>query len=101
MVDHASLSFSNDTLSVEGSVDFSNVVALCHSGDQWLRDQAPEHCKIDFGKVSRCNSAATTLLLSWMRTAKSVGKVASIDQVPPALRSLMDLGGLDMLLMKE
>ena len=98
MTNTATLSFTDNTLYVEGIVDFNTVVTLRDQGDQWLRTQAPSPCHLDFSRITHCNSAATTLLLSWLRTAKHVDKIATIEQVSPALRSLMDLGGLENLL---
>ncbi len=98
MTERAQLSFSEDTLYVEGIVDFSTVVDLQTRGDLWLRNTAPQTCRLDLSKVVRCNSAATTLLLCWLRTAQRLDKQLLIGQVPAALRSLMDLGGLESLL---
>lgn len=101
MVSEVSLSFTDDTLLLEGTLDFTNVVSLYNKGNQWLQTQAPEHCRIDFGGIHRCNSAATTLLLSWLRTAQQSGKHVSVDKIPAEFRSLMTLGGLDMLLPEQ
>ncbi|MBU3071278.1 STAS domain-containing protein [Aestuariicella sp. G3-2] len=98
MPSEVSLSFKGDTLLLEGVLDFTNVVSLYQKGNQWLQTEAPEHCKIDFGGINRCNSAATTLLLSWLRTAKKSGKHVSIEKIPTEFRSLMTLGGLESLL---
>ncbi len=94
----ASLDVSADTLYVQGVVDFSSVVALLHSGNDWLRQRAPASCQLDFSRIVSCNSAATTLLLSWLRTADAAGKQVRVTGVPERLRSLMDLGGLQDLL---
>lgn len=101
MANHASLSFDNDTAFVEGEVDFTTVVPLRRQVEAWLRGAAPENCHLDLGKVTGCNSAATTLLLSCLRTANGVGKILVIGHIPSALRSLMDLGGLEHLLPAE
>ncbi|MYM63088.1 lipid asymmetry maintenance protein MlaB [Pseudomaricurvus sp. HS19] len=90
----ASLEFGGDTLYVQGVVDFHSVVALLHAGNDWLRQQAPPSCQLDFSRITSCNSAATTLLLSWLRTAADVDKQVRVSALPERLRSLMDLGGL-------
>ena len=94
----AALQFTDTTLWVEGEVDFATVVALCTEGTQWLRTTAAATCRIDFSRVSQCNSAATTLLLHWLRAAQSVNKTVTIDNIPHTLQSLLKLGGLDNLL---
>ena len=94
----ATLDFSADTLYVQGVVDFGSVVALLHAGNEWLQRRAPERCTLDFSRITSCNSAATSLLLSWLRSAAAAGKEAQVAGVPERLRSLMDLGGLQDLL---
>lgn len=97
----ASIQTGKDTLFVEGEVNFHTVVRLCAQGDHWLYNEAPQTCRLDLSRVTRCNSAATTLLLSWMRTAQHSGKQLTICHTPAELRSLLDLGGLQELLPTE
>lgn len=101
MNSQASIQTDKDTLFVEGVVNFHSVVSLVAQGDRWLRSEAPAECRLDLSRVTRCNSAATTLLLSWMRTAHRCDKELTICHTPAALRSLLDLGGLEELLPTE
>lgn len=101
MANHATLTIDNDTAFIEGEVDFSNVVMLSRQGSDWLRQHAPTVARLDLSRLRRCNSAATTLLLGWLRTANAAGKTLSIHNIPGQLRSLMDLGGLEHLLPTE
>ena len=94
----ARLEFEGAGMRLGGIVDFTTVAALEMEGDQWLREQAPILCRLDLGGISHCNSAATALLLSWLRTAHSVGKTLTIENVPQALRGMMHLAGLEELL---
>lgn len=97
----ASLSFSDDCMSVAGVIDFVSVIDLEAKGEHWLRERAPLVCRVDLSAVSDCNSAGTALLLSWLRTANSVGKQLNIEHLPQSLSALMRLGGLDRLLLAQ
>ncbi len=94
----ASLSFEGDCMRVEGTLDFATVIPLETQGKAWLREQAPAVCRLDLGAVANCNSAATALVLSWLRTAHAVGKKLSIENVPESLRGQMQLASLDDIL---
>jgi len=91
----AELAFDAERMRVSGVVDFATVVALERQGEKWLREQAPQCCRLDLGGVSRCNSAGTTLLLSWLRAARSVGKDLTVENVPATLRKMLLLAGLE------
>jgi phospholipid transport system transporter-binding protein len=91
----ARLEFEGEAIRLGGNVDFTTAAALEMEGEQWLREQAPTLCRLDLGGITHCNSAATALLLSWLRTAHSVGKTLTIENVPQALRGMMHLAGLD------
>ncbi len=95
MSNAASMVFTDDCMRVAGEVDFVSVVALESEGEVWLRGPAPTDCRVNLSAVDRCNSAGTALLLSWRRTAASVGKHLTIEQLPPGLAALIHLGGLD------
>lgn len=89
------LEFDPDRMRVRGAVDFATVVALEQQGEQWLRDEAPALCHLDLSEVTQCNSAVAALLLSWLRTARAVGKELTIENVPESLRGQIDLAGLE------
>jgi len=91
----AQLAFDAGRMRVSGVVDFTTVVPLEQQGADWLRDEAPQRCQLDLGGVSRCNSAGTALLLSWLRTARGAGKDLDIENAPDALRGMMLLAGLE------
>jgi ABC-type transporter Mla MlaB component len=101
MTSSATLNISESVARVEGVVDFDSVVSLKTTGEQWLKGNAPAACSFDFSGVSDCNSAATALLLDWLRTAKILNKQVTIVQVPTRLRDLMTLAGLEDVLAKE
>lgn len=94
----ASLTFSEDSMRLVGVLDFISVVPLQRQGDAWLGEQAPKVCRLDMSGVTRCNSAGTALLLAWLRAAAAAGKSLRVEHPPEELRSLMQLAGLEDLL---
>jgi len=53
---------------------------------------------VDMAQVESVDSAAVSLMLSWMRQAGSQGRDVSFIHVPENLRSLVDLYGLSEVL---
>lgn len=94
----AKLKINNEVARIEGVIDFVSVVHLHVLGEQWLANEAPNICCFDFSEVSECNSAATALLLAWLRIAKQHNKKINIIGVPKRLRDLMVLAGLEDIL---
>tara|TARA_R110001592_G_scaffold363248_4_gene682166 strand:+ start:14166 stop:14468 length:303 start_codon:yes stop_codon:yes gene_type:complete len=94
----AQLSFEGAFMRVRGTVDFASVVSLEQQGETWLREEAPAECRVDLSGVSHCNSAATALLLSWLRVAHAAGKKLIIENMPEGLRGLVSLAALDTVL---
>ncbi len=101
MTSSARFSISNDVARVEGVIDFTSVVALQVEGGKWLKEKAPASCSVDFSGVTQCNSAATALLLDWLRIGKGLNKQIRIVKVPQRLRDLMALAGLEDVLAAE
>lgn len=101
MVSKANLVMDKDSARIDGDIDFSNVVELRNQGAQWLKGSAPQKSCFDFSGVQACNSAATALLLDWLRTAKEVNKEITIENVPHRLRALMQLAELEDVLAEE
>lgn len=91
----ARLEIDADRIRVVGAIDFASVVPLERQGADWLRELAPQNCRLDLGAVSRCNSAGTALLLSWSRTARAAGRELTIENIPDSLRGMMLLAGLE------
>jgi phospholipid transport system transporter-binding protein len=95
----ASLSFSEDTMRLSGVIDFTSAVAIQERGDTWLRERAPAQCRLEMSGVTRSNSAGTALLLAWLRSASEAGKHLTVEHPPETLVALMQLAGLDRVLM--
>lgn len=98
MSGQASLHIEDGGMKVSGELNFSSVIPLQLQGSQWLLNEAPQACYVDLSEVTHANSAGTTLLLSWLRSAKAAGKQLTIRNMPAMLTSLMELIGLGSLL---
>jgi phospholipid transport system transporter-binding protein len=94
----ARLSFDGAFMRVHGIVDFSSVISLEQQGVEWLRERAPVACHLDLSGVSRCNSAGTALLLSWLRVARAAGKQLTVENMPEGLKGLVSLADLELVL---
>jgi phospholipid transport system transporter-binding protein len=90
----AVLSFSADRMTLSGEIDFVSAIPVMRQGETWLRESAPSDSRLDMAGVTRCNSAATALLLGWFRAARAAGKSLAIEHPPESVVSLMQLAGL-------
>ncbi len=52
----------------------------------------------DLSAVKRCDSSAVALLLAWQRAAQAAGRPFQVQSVPPSLRSLALLYGVESLI---
>ena len=94
----AHLHIEDGCMQVSGELNFASVIPLQAQGGQWLQTAAPARCFVDLSGVTQANSAGTTLLLSWLRSARAAGKQLTIRNMPATLTSLMELIGLGSLL---
>lgn len=84
-------------LAVTGVLDFATVPALEQTGRDWIV-QGSGPFFIDLAEVSYSSSAGLALLLSWLRSAASCGRAATIRSWPADLRALARVSGLEQLL---
>ena len=84
-----------DRLQVSGRLTMETVAALFNTGLQPEKDGA---LVIDMAQVEAVDSAAVSLLLSWLRRAQSNRVAISFDHVPDNLLSLARLYGVAELL---
>jgi phospholipid transport system transporter-binding protein len=82
-------------LQVSGRLTMETVAALF---DTDLQADASGALVVDLGKVEAVDSAAVSLLLSWLRRAQSNRVAISFDHVPDNLLSLARLYGVAELL---
>ena len=84
-----------DRLQVSGRLTMETVAALFNTGLQPVADGA---LVVDLDKVEAVDSAAVSLLLSWLRRAQSNKVEISFAHVPDNLLSLARLYGVAELL---
>ncbi|MHB0774366.1 STAS domain-containing protein [Halomonas sp. WWR20] len=75
-------------LTVSGEADFETAAPLAAAGNEWLRKQsASTHVTLDLTGVERASSAVLSVLLEWIRTAKTHGvTIASVSLSAPLAR---------------
>jgi len=73
----------------------ANAAALLQSGEAAIRGG---DASIDLSSVQRCDSSAVALVLAWERVARAGGLKLQLQGVPPSLRSLATLYGVDSLI---
>ncbi len=82
-------------LSLDGALTMRTVAALAARGHEAL---AAGDVVVDLSAVSAADSAALALLLDWVRVARARGRMLEVRALPPGLRSLAGLYGVDELL---
>jgi phospholipid transport system transporter-binding protein len=65
---------------------------------QGLAAIASGQTSIDLGGLNNLDSAAVATLVAWQRAAQAKGVQLQFTQVPPSLKSLAQLYGVDLLL---
>lgn len=95
----ATLKAGSHGLMVQGDVDFDTAAALAGAGSAWLRGQpAGSLVVLDLTGIERVSSAALSVLLEWMRHARSMGVVIQSVELSTPLLQLTAVAGLDALL---
>lgn len=89
------ISREGDRLQVSGRLTMETVTALYDAG---LQPNGGGVLEIDLGKVEAVDSAAVSLLLSWLRRAQRNNVTLSFANVPDNLLSLANLYGVAELL---
>lgn len=82
-------------LNLDGALTMRTVAALAARGHEAL---AKGDVVVDLSAVNEADSAALALLLDWLRMARAHGRRLEVRALPPGLRSLAGLYGVDELL---
>lgn len=90
----AGLERRGDTLSLNGSIDFTNARALQAELSAAVASSKGA-LQLDFSAVERTNSAGLSLLLSAARAASAAGLELRFVALPEQLRSMAAVCGLD------
>lgn len=95
----ASINLEHDRLLVSGEIDFGTAVSLWNQSLPLLAQ-----CKtlsFDFSNVVASNSAALALLIEWIKYANRKSKSITFQQIPPQIRSIAAMAGIDALLISH
>ncbi len=95
MSDLFAIQFDKDaqTFRISGELTLDTAKAVM-AETQTLFDPAPK-LDIDLTDVSRADSAALALLITWMRQAKQSDKTISFRNLPTQMRAIAGASGLD------
>lgn len=86
-------------LVVQGDVDFDTAAALAGAGSAWLQKQpAGSLVVLDLTGIEHISSAALSVLLEWLRQARSMNVVIQNVELSTPLARLTAVAGLDALL---
>lgn len=85
-------------LAIEGDLTTATVVNWLEQGRAAVREG---DLTVDLSKVGAADSSSLALLFDWMRAARSSGRVVRQVGMPPGMRSLATLYGVDELLPAE
>lgn len=86
-------------LAVQGDVGFDTAAALAGAGSAWLREQPTGALVIlDLTGIEHVSSAALSVLLEWLRQARSMSVVIQSVELSTPLARLTAVAGLDALL---
>lgn len=80
------------------TVRLDRIVTMRTIEDALARRLPESDFTVDMGHVEEADSGAIALLLDWMRRARAAGHAMAIRDMPPGLRSLAELYGVDELL---
>lgn len=87
---------ADNTFVVSGALTIDSVKA--HQSLAFASGDKRVAIEVDMAKVDVVDSAAVSLMLSWLRQAKAQGMQLSFVHVPTNLKSLVDLYGLSEVL---
>ncbi len=85
---------------LEGRVRFGGFASTRAEGER-LIDAAEGELVIDLGGLSYSSSLAVSALVAWYRHAFHQGKVVHFSNVPPELRKIIVVSGLQELLLDD
>jgi phospholipid transport system transporter-binding protein len=88
------VTLTSDRLSVSGDITPDNVVAIRNEGDR-LINQQNQHLVVDLSGLGAAHSVVLSMLLCWMRLARSRKQQLCLEGAGERLRSLAALSGLD------
>ena len=88
----------SQSLEVKGHVHFSNVVELQSQGVSLIGRALIKTVTVDLKNLVNCDSSGLALLVGWVREAKKQNKNIQLINLPPFLKDILKLFGLDSVL---
>lgn len=89
----AKLEIKNDTLSLEGSIGFDNVVFVWQSGLTLI--EKVKNIKVDLQGLKHSDSSGLALLSAWVRAAREQKKEIMFIHTPDFMQDIFRVCGLD------
>lgn len=89
------MKWEDETLTVylRGELDHHNTCRLREAIDGAMRRLLPRCVVLDLSQTAFCDSAALGLILGRVREARRLGASLTLENVPPAVRRILDLAG--------
>ena len=92
----ADITFQNNTFTLTGELDYSNVMSVYHKSLRDLKNLKKDvNYLFDFSQVKDSNSAAVALIIEWIRHAKQHNNQISFKALSENLISIVKAAGLD------
>lgn len=85
-------------LILTGELSYLSVTPEIWEQSKALLQAAPASIDIDVGGITRSDSTGVALLISWVRYAKKLSKVARLLHTPEQMRAIIHVSGLENLL---
>jgi ABC-type transporter Mla MlaB component len=82
---------------VRGRVSFDTAVALRYLGEKYLASTTQQQVHIDLSAITESDTACLSLLLCWMRFARSMQRTVLFINTPASLKRVQKMFNLDVL----
>lgn len=83
---------SGSRFEIAGSLTFATVEQVVHLPADWRAGTEP--VVLDLGGVPRADSAGLALMVEWWREAHAAGRALRVVNIPPRLKDLIRVNGL-------
>ncbi len=92
-MNNINLEVKNSIITVDGIVNFNNVVLVWQRGITMIG--ALENIKVNLKGLLQCDSSGLALFVEWVRTAKEQNKKIVFTDVPNFVQDISRVYGLD------
>lgn len=84
---------NDQILSIQGALDFSNVMSVYKKSLAQIR--LHRELMFDFAKLNSSNSAGLALIIEWIKLSKQQNKIFHFKNLPADILSLAKAAGVD------